>query len=243
MARSNLRFRSWDNKAPKFFWKVGTAPLAGFQSDVLQILDCCHIGEAFSSFETEFLTACSATEIASDQVAVSFTKALINQLKVCNGQPWTTVSIFSELVRNKKKHGLIATPGFLPSNSTDLPIVLRKLGKFSTPPPITGREKNEEPRVIITAHVEDKITPAIVRQLQLWLSTGMPSNLLKLKVEFAGVFDTDSSLLEFRVLVEVWAMLRDDPAYRFGGLVRSGNRLLELAQAAQATQQNATLAI
>jgi hypothetical protein len=189
------------------------------------------------------LTACSATEIASDKVAVSFTKALINQLKVCNGQPWTTVSIFSELVRNKKKHGLIATPGFLPSNSTDLPIVLRKLGKFSTPPPITGREENEEPRVIITAHVEDKITPATVRQLQLWLSTGMPSNLLKLKVEFAGVFDTDSSLLEFRVPVEVWAMLRDDPAYRYGGLVRSGNRLLQLAQAAQAAQQSATLAI
>jgi hypothetical protein len=219
-----------DNSNPRFFWKDAVSLLSGFKSDVLQIFDCCHAGEAFSHVECEYLTACSATEIASDQAHISFTKAIVEQLKICNGQPWTILAIYSAIVRNKEKYGLNITPAYLARTSTSTPIVLRKLGTLPTPPPITGREKNEEPRVIITAHVEDKITPETVRQLKIWLETGMPSQLLKVKVNFEGVYDTDSCILEFRVPVEVWAMLRDDPAYRYIGLSRSGNRLLELAQ-------------
>ena len=89
--------------------------------------------------------------------------------------------------------------------------------------------------MIITAHIEEKITAETVRQLKIWLETRMPAKLLKLKVDFAGVYDTDSSLLEFRIPVVVWAMLRDDPAYRFVGFSRSGNRLLDLAQSTSST--------
>ncbi|KAI4945484.1 hypothetical protein J4E91_007826 [Alternaria rosae] len=224
-----------DGRGPNFFWKSAVSLLDGFQSDVIQILDCCYAAEAFSSVESEYLTACSATEIATADIATSFTKAIIEQLKICNGQPWTTSAIYSRIVRNKEKFGLVVTPNYLPRNDTSFPIILRKLGNISAPPPITDREESEEPRVIITAHIEDKITADTVKQLKIWLETRMPAKLLKLKVEFAGVYDTDSSLLEFRIPVVVWAMLRDDPAYRFVGFSRSGNRLLELAQSSSST--------
>ena len=159
----------------------------------------------------------------------SFTKALIEQLKICNGAPWTTSAIYSRIVYNKVKFGLSVTPTYLSRNDTTSPIILRRLGNIAAPPPVTLRDESEEPRVIITAHIEEKITAETVRQLKIWLETRMPAKLLKLKVDFAGVYDTDSSLLEFRIPVVVWAMLRDDPAYRFVGFSRSGNRLLDLA--------------
>lgn len=175
------------------------------------------------------------TEIAASDIATSFTKALIEQLKFCNGNPWTTSAIYSRIVLNKDKFGLSVTPTYLPRNDTHPPILLRRLGNIAAPPPVTLRDESEEPRVIITAHIEEKITAETVRQLKIWLETRMPAKLLKLKVDFAGVYDTDSSLLEFRIPVVVWVMLRDDPAYRFVGFSRSGNRLLDLAQSNSST--------
>jgi hypothetical protein len=199
-------------------------------ADVLHILDCCYSAEGYDG-SAEVLAATSMTEKASSSQSTCFTRALIRELRYVSSSRATTIAeLYGCLMRNRIMHKLEYAP-FYAQRTGKQSITLRRMGGASTTqsPVIAAND----PRMIITAHVEQNISPNDVKNLKRWLLTQVPNNLRGLEIKLEGVWKTTSSTLLLSLPVEIWTQLRDDPAYNYVGTVNSSNLLLEEASAVQ----------
>lgn len=217
---------------PQFIWKNAVSLLSNINGDVLQILDCCYAAEAVDQFNCELLLATSATEEASADIETCFTNALLQTLTDINGSPYSVAEIYGHMMRYRHTLNLVYSPIYVPPEPGSSSIVLQKLGPPPVPRPrlISSANKTVEPKAIITAHLDASLTQDNVKELKKWLTKALPSNIQGLEIELTGVFEAESTIVEFRVPIEIWACLREDPAYTYVGMARSGNKLLSWGQ-------------
>jgi hypothetical protein len=213
----------------KLSWNFVNALLANRDADVLQILDCCHSAEAYDG-KTEFLAATSLTESAAVSSSTCFTSALIKELRRVSSHATTVAELHGRLMRGRSMHKLEYGPFYAQRNGKPS-IALRRMGTTSTTQlPVIAPD---DPRMVITAHVEQNISPNDVTNLKKWLLTQVPNNVRGLEIKLEGLWKTTSSTLLLSLPVEIWTQLRDDPAYNYVETVNSPNLLLGEAPAVQ----------
>jgi hypothetical protein len=133
-------------------------------------------------------------------------------------------------MRDQSMHNLEFRPFYAPRIRKQS-ITLRRMGGRSTTqlPAIAP----DDPRMLITAHVDQNISPNDVNNLKKWLLTLVPNHVKGLEVRLEGLWKTTSSTLLLSLPVEIWTQLRDDPAYNYVGTVNSSNLLFGEASAVQ----------
>jgi hypothetical protein len=198
-------------------------------ADVLHILDCCYSAEGYDG-SAEVLAATSMTEKVSSSPSTCFTSALIKELRRVSCHATTIAELHGRLMRGRSMHNLEYGPFYAQRNGRPS-IALRRMGTTSnTQLPVIAPD---DPRMVITAHVEQNISPNDVMNLKKWLLAQVPNNVRGLEVKLEGVWKTTSSTLLLSLPVEIWTQLRDDPAYNYVGTVNSSNLLFGEASAVQ----------
>ncbi|KAI2476779.1 hypothetical protein Ptr902_11763 [Pyrenophora tritici-repentis] len=188
---------------PTLDWNMATSAMNSSECDVVHILDCCFAAEVCNG-GVEILGASARNEPAEADPATCFTEALIEELRRLSSRPTTIVMLFSEIMVNRRAHGLLSTPFYN-----------RKPGKESVILPTKCRQgKNKAPqirsdsaRILVTAHVDE---------------------ILGVDVTLEGVWNSSSSIIMFSMPVCVWSQLNSfNGAFTYVGEVTSRNYLLE----------------
>jgi hypothetical protein len=196
---------------------------------VLHILDCCYFTEGYDG-SAEVLAENSTAGESSSSLSTCFTSALIKELRRISSHATTVAELHGRLMRGQSMHNLESRPFYAPRIRKQS-ITLRRMGGRSTTqlPAIAP----DDPRMLITAHVDQNISPNDVNNLKKWLLTLVPNHVKGLEVRLEGLWKTTSSTLLLSLPVEIWTQLRDDPAYNYVGTVNSSNLLFEEASAVQ----------
>lgn len=222
----NERRRDFDG--PCLNWTQSIANFNYTSGDILQILDCCHAGKAASPDGPELLAATSITELAATALGSLFTRALIDRLKAANGNPCPVIRLVSDILRE----GKVKYQPVYCSHTAKPSVILQKLGTPVQNPnksTLTAPKSKEDPRVLITAHVENDLglRPDNLEDFKKWLTKGIPSIVTSVDVELEGFFESNSSLLLLSIPVELWNAMNDHPACSFISIVKSNNKMLE----------------
>jgi len=204
-------------------WNAAVSCMSTFDCEVAQILDCCCALNAVDMLETEVLAA--AADTAESRIDTCFTNVLLTSLRKMQGEPVSLAALYGHIIRLREVYGLEYAP-FHVTKDGGASIVLQKLGGSGIPRPLKEVTESGSLKMLITAHLVNKITPQDVEQMRKWTTSGVPAVIRQLDIQFEGAFDSDSGMLLFSVPVEVWSCLRDDPAYNGIGIIRSHNKML-----------------
>ncbi|KAI0603979.1 hypothetical protein TUN205_11773 [Pyrenophora tritici-repentis] len=209
---------------PTLDWNMATSAMNSSECDVVHILDCCFAAEVCNG-GVEILGASARNEPAEADPATCFTEALIEELRRLSSRPTTIVMLFSEIMVNRRAHGLLS-----------IPFYNRKPGKESVILPTKGRQgKNKAPQIrpdsaciLVTAHVDESVARGNVSDLKNWLTTMLLASVLGVDITLEGVWNSSSSIIMFSMPVCVWSQLNSfNGAFTYVGEVTSRNYLLE----------------
>lgn len=201
-------------------------------SDVLYILDCCYASSLAIMGKRELLAATAIDRPAPGAGSPdSFTRVLIETLNKANGRAFTAAQLHAEMTRSYYKNELTTTPVHVELSGamvTKGSIVLAPLrnGSTAVPPHIQSPRPfgtlKVQPKILLSVHLSDLETPPSVQQWTNWLSSHLPSGTEDTEINMEQFFPGFPSYLLISMPVEVWTVLRGDPANVFVGVVRSG---------------------
>ncbi|KAF9695314.1 hypothetical protein EKO04_007111 [Ascochyta lentis] len=205
-------------------WNDVVEVFEGCEADVLHIMDCCYAAEAAIPY-AEMLAATSATEMASSDIATSFTRALIEQLKRFSSSGTSVANLFSHMMAERKALKLTYTPVYDPRPGEKPSIFLKPKGS-SVKKNVITQATGKSPRILLTAHLEASLNPGDVNELEKWMTTFIPKTVQNVQVKLEGFFDADSGVMLFTVPIDIWSQLEPSGAFTYVGVVHSRNRLL-----------------
>ncbi|MCJ1321289.1 hypothetical protein MMC15_006633 [Xylographa vitiligo] len=163
-----------------------------------------------------------------------FTRVLVETLARANGRQFTVAQLHGAMTRAFYENELTTTPVHVELSAemvTKGSIVLAPLRNGSTtvapPQKATGPfgAPKSNPKVLISVHLSDVQSPPSAQQWIQWLASHMPSGVEEMQIELVGFYHASSSVLLVTMPVEVWTVLRGDPAYVFIAIVNSANMI------------------
>lgn len=201
----------------------------GIHGDILLILDTCYASVSACSLGPEVLAAAGWLDEAAANLDTSFTRALIEELKLLNGHPTTVAQLYSSIHRKGAEYNLLCNPVQIPQIGKSSIVLKKMTGPTQRKPEshearmrkIDALEQSES-RVLISVHLQDDIRLPDVEEWKRWLTINVPSRVLSSDISIEAAFKTKSSLLLMAIPFEVWTMLKaDNEAYKFVSFVDS----------------------
>lgn len=175
----------------------------------------------------------------------SFTRVLIDTLTEAKGRECTVAQLHAELTRAYYRNELTTTPIHV-ELSADMvskgSLVLAPLRNGSTA--VTPSERNPHPfgtskvqlRILLAIHLSDIDKPPSVQQWTNWLSSHLPSGIEEIEVLLEELFKAFSSCFLVSMPVEVWSVLRGNPAYVYVGVISSSGMMHRAGDVSQGTR-------
>ncbi|MCJ1382965.1 hypothetical protein MMC17_006078 [Xylographa soralifera] len=204
-------------------------------SNVLYILDCCYASSLPIRGTKELIAACAInrTTPGAGHPGI-FTRVLAETLANANGRQFTIAQLHGAMTRAFFENKLTTPPVHVELSAemvTHGSIVIAPLknGSTATAPhqqmsrPFSALRSN--PKALVSVHLSDVKTPPYAQQWTQWLSSHIPSGVEEIQIDLVGFYQTSSSILLVTMPVEVWTVLRGDPAYVFISIVTSGNMM------------------
>ena len=202
-------------------------------SDILYIMDCCYASSVAIEGTKELLAACAIDRTTPGAGHPgSFIRVLVETLERANGNQFTIAQLHGMMTRAYYQNELTTTPVHVELSAEMVArgsIVLAPLTNGSTAVaphqrvPRPFGTPNLNPKVLISVHLSDVKSSPNAQQWIQWLSSHLPSGIEEIQVELVGSYQAASSILLVLLPVEVWTVLRGDPAYVFVSIVTSGN--------------------
>ncbi|KAE8842666.1 hypothetical protein HRS9139_01963 [Pyrenophora teres f. teres] len=232
--RSDIRASSWTlllsgamanglSLTKALNWNIATSALDSSECDVVHILDCCYAAEACNS-NAEILCASARGEETTKSLTTCFTLALITELRRLSSGPVTMGMVFSEIMLNRRSHGLLSTPFYHKKAQKDSVILPTKGRHGKNKAPQTGPNSA---RILVTAHVDESLARGNAEELKAWLTTMLPASVLGIDITLEGVWKSNSSIVMLSLPACVWSQLNHlNGAFTYIGEVTSRNHLL-----------------
>ena len=208
------------NMIPPFlnFNRVFSAVRNTLSCQVLWIVDACCSGIAGIDNEVELIGASSWSDSAAASRSLSFTRFLIDALKMHNGSPVSAVELMSYMIYDSGQTIMRASQPILrPAKSGDEhSVIFHCISPF--PPESPKHKPGKWARVIVSVTVNRSDTVPDRRQFERWLTTHVPPGLRDMQITIG--WETTSTTILVEMPYEVWVYLPDRLAYNFVSYVK-----------------------
>lgn len=161
-------------------------------------------GEMLTAFGWESQTSASLTS--------SITQIMIDEIKSLNGRALTAVNLHAIMLTNALKNNMIATP--MHRHNLDYPSVLfHKIGSCEAQE-LVRAPRTSAVKVLITVSISNDVLTSSDAWSN-WLTANMLTDIRDIEIVARWNAAAASCTTLISVPIQLWAYLKDNPAYNF----------------------------